>query len=104
MLICMIFSNHVRTRNTNLYVGATYTNSYHLHLAIIHKLVYISAKYYDFVWLPYMNSYRLLTIQILPNELVHHVTVRIHSLSTHAEEEARDEEQDDVSQMRQAVV
>ncbi len=39
--------------------------------------------------------FRLLTIQILQNKLVHHVTVQIHSLSTHAEEEARDEEQDD---------
>jgi hypothetical protein len=37
----------------------------------------------------------LLTIRNLANELVHHVTVRIHSLSTHAKEEARDEEQDD---------
>jgi hypothetical protein len=45
-------------------------------------------------------SYKLVyfclsTIQIPPNELVHPVTVRIHSLSTHAEEEARYEEQDD---------
>jgi hypothetical protein len=56
---------------------------------------YISAKYYDFVWLPHTNSYfHLSTIQIPPNKLVHHVTVRIHSLSTHAKEEARDEEQD----------
>ncbi len=39
--------------------------------------------------------FRLSTIQILPNELVHHVTVQIHSSSTHAKEEARDEEQDD---------
>ncbi len=39
--------------------------------------------------------FRLLTIQILPDKLVHHVTVRIHSLSTHAKEEARNEEQDD---------
>jgi hypothetical protein len=39
--------------------------------------------------------FRLSTIQISPNELVHHVTVRIHSSSTHAKEEARDEEQDD---------
>jgi hypothetical protein len=39
--------------------------------------------------------FRLLTIQILLNKLVHPVTVRIHSLSTHAKKEARDEEQDD---------
>jgi hypothetical protein len=39
--------------------------------------------------------FRLLTIQILPNELVHPVTNRIHSSSTHAKQEARDEEQDD---------
>jgi hypothetical protein len=39
--------------------------------------------------------FRLSTILIPPNELVHHVTVQIHSLSTHAKEEARDEEQDD---------
>jgi hypothetical protein len=39
--------------------------------------------------------FRLLTIRILPNELVHHLTVQIHSSSTHPEEEARDEEQDD---------
>jgi hypothetical protein len=38
---------------------------------------------------------RLLTIRIPPNELVHHVTVRIHSSSTHAKVEARDEEQYD---------
>ncbi len=37
----------------------------------------------------------LLTIQILPNELVHHLTVRIHSSSTHPKEESRDEKQDD---------
>jgi hypothetical protein len=47
-----------------------------------------------------VTSYELIyfclsTIQIPPNELVHHVTVQIHSLSTHAKEEARDEEQDD---------
>jgi hypothetical protein len=39
--------------------------------------------------------FRLSFIQILPNELVHPVTVRIHSSTTHAKEEARDEEQDD---------
>jgi hypothetical protein len=39
--------------------------------------------------------FHLLTIQIPPNKLVHHVTVQIHSSSTHAKEEARDEEQDD---------
>jgi hypothetical protein len=39
--------------------------------------------------------FRLLTIRILPNKLVHHVTVQIHSSSTHAKEEAGDEEQDD---------
>jgi hypothetical protein len=39
--------------------------------------------------------FHLSTIWIPPNELVHHLTVRIHSLSTHAEEEARDEEQND---------
>jgi hypothetical protein len=39
--------------------------------------------------------FRLSTIRILPNKLVHPVIVQIHSLSTHAEEEARDEEQDD---------
>ena len=39
--------------------------------------------------------FRLSTIQIPPNELVHPVTNRIHSFSTHAEKEARDEEQDD---------
>jgi hypothetical protein len=37
----------------------------------------------------------LLTIRIPPNKPVHHVTVRIHSLSTHAKAEARGEEQDD---------
>jgi hypothetical protein len=47
-----------------------------------------------------VTSYKLVyfclsTIQILPNKLVHHVTVQIHSSSTHAKEEARDEEQDD---------
>jgi hypothetical protein len=57
MLICMIFSNHIRTCNTDLYVGATYTNLYHLCLATMYKLIYISAKYYDFVWLPHTNSY-----------------------------------------------
>ncbi len=57
MLICMIFSNHIRTRNMDSYVGATYTNSYHRRLATIYELVYISAKYYDFVWLPHTNSY-----------------------------------------------
>jgi hypothetical protein len=36
-----------------------------------------------------------LAIQIPPNKLVHHLTVQIHSSSTHPEEEARDEEQDD---------
>jgi hypothetical protein len=54
-LICMFFANHIRTRTTDSYVGATYTNSYHLHLATIYELVYISAKYYNFVWLPHMN-------------------------------------------------
>ncbi len=39
--------------------------------------------------------FSLSTIRIPPNELVHHVTVQIHSSSTHAKEEARDEEQDD---------
>jgi hypothetical protein len=39
--------------------------------------------------------FRLSTIQIPPNEIVHYVTVRIHSSSTHTKEEARDEEQDD---------
>ncbi len=39
--------------------------------------------------------FRLSTIQIPPNKLVHHVTVPIHSSSTHAKEEARDEEQYD---------
>jgi hypothetical protein len=34
-------------------------------------------------------------MQIPPNELVHHVTVQIHSLSTHAKEKARDEKQND---------
>ncbi len=57
MLICMIFSNHIRTHNTDSYVGATYTNLYHLCLATIYKLVYISAKSYDFVWLPHTNLY-----------------------------------------------
>jgi hypothetical protein len=42
-----------------------------------------------------LEYFRLSTIQIPPNELVHPVTVRIHSSSTHAKEEARDEEQDD---------
>ncbi len=37
----------------------------------------------------------LSTIRILPNEIVHPVTVQVHSSSTHAKEEARDEEQDD---------
>ncbi len=45
MLICMFFSNHIRTRNTDSYVGATYTNLYHLCLVTIYELVYISAKY-----------------------------------------------------------
>ncbi len=53
----MIFSNHIRTRIMDSYVGTTYTNSYHLHLATIYKLVYITAKYYDFVWLRHTNSY-----------------------------------------------
>ncbi len=45
---------------------------------------------------PYELAYfRLLTIRIPPNKLVHPVTVRIHSSSTHAKEEPRDEEQDD---------
>jgi hypothetical protein len=57
MLICIFFSNHICTRNMDLYVGATYTNSYHLCLVTIYKLIYISAKYYDFVWLPHTNSY-----------------------------------------------
>ncbi len=39
--------------------------------------------------------FRLSTIRIPPNELVHPVTVQIHSSSTHSKEEARDEEQDD---------
>jgi hypothetical protein len=47
-----------------------------------------------------VTSYKLVcfhlsTIRILPNKLVHHVTVRVHSSSNHAKEEARDEEQDD---------
>jgi hypothetical protein len=47
-----------------------------------------------------VTSYELVyfclsTIQSLPNELVHHVPVQIHSSSTHAKEEVRDEEQDD---------
>ncbi len=47
-----------------------------------------------------VTSYELVyfclsTIHIPPNELVHHVTVQIHSSPTHAKEEARDEEQDD---------
>ncbi len=57
MLICLIFSNHICTRYTDSYVGAAYTNSYHLCLATIYELVYISAKYYDFVWLPHTNLY-----------------------------------------------
>ncbi len=96
MLICMILSNHIRTCNTNSYVGATYMNLYHLHLATIYELVYISAKYYDFVWLPHTNSYisACQLYEFLPtNSYI--VTVRIHSWSTHAKEEARDEEQDD---------
>jgi hypothetical protein len=57
ILICMIFFNHIRTRNMDLYVGATYTNWYHLCLVTIYKLVYIFAKYYDFVWSPHTNLY-----------------------------------------------
>ncbi len=57
ILISMIFSNHMRTRNTDSYVSATYTNLYYLCLARIYELVYISAKYYDFVWFPHTNSY-----------------------------------------------
>ncbi len=55
MLIRIIFSNHIRTRNTDSYVGSTYTNSYHLCLATIYELIYISAKYYNFIWLPHTN-------------------------------------------------
>jgi hypothetical protein len=57
MLILMIFSNHIRTCSTDLYVGATYTTWYHLCLATIYELLYISAKYYDFIWLPHTNLY-----------------------------------------------
>jgi hypothetical protein len=57
ILICMIFSNHIRTRNMDSYVSATYKNAYYLYLATIYKLVYISVKYYDFVWFPHTNSY-----------------------------------------------
>jgi hypothetical protein len=57
ILICMIFSNHIHTRNTDSYVGATYTNLYYLCLATIYELVYISAKYYHIVWCPHTNSY-----------------------------------------------
>jgi hypothetical protein len=57
MLICIIFSNLIHTRNTDSYVGTTYTNSYHLCLVTIYELVYISTKYYDFIWLPHTNSY-----------------------------------------------
>jgi hypothetical protein len=57
ILICMIFSNHIRTCNTDLYAGATYMNSYYLHLAAIYKLVNITTKYYDFIWFPHTNSY-----------------------------------------------
>jgi hypothetical protein len=47
-----------------------------------------------------VTSYKLVyfclsTIRIPPDKLAHHVTVRIHSSSTHAKEESRDEEQDD---------
>jgi hypothetical protein len=57
MLICMIFSNHIRTRNMDSYVGAIYTNLYHLHLVTIYELLYTSTKYYNFVWLPHTNLY-----------------------------------------------
>ncbi len=57
MLSCMFFSNHIRTCIMDSYVGATFTNSYHLCLVTIYELVYISTKYYDFVWLPHTNSY-----------------------------------------------
>jgi hypothetical protein len=39
--------------------------------------------------------FRLSTIRIPPNKLVHHLTVQIHSSSTHPKDKARDEEQDD---------
>jgi hypothetical protein len=57
LLIRMFFANHIRTCITDSYVGATYMNSYHLCLVKIYKLVCISTKYYNFVWLPHTNSY-----------------------------------------------
>ncbi len=57
ILIRMFFSNHIRSCITDSYVYATYTNLYHLRLVTIYKLVYISAKYYNFIWLPHTNLY-----------------------------------------------
>ncbi len=94
-----VFANHLCTRITDSYVGATYTNSYHLCLGTIYELVYV----YKILQMCMITSYelvyiRFLTIQIQSYELVHHLTIQIHSSSPHPKEEAWDEEQDDVEE------
>jgi hypothetical protein len=79
LLVRMFFANHIRTCITDSYVGATYTNLYHLRLVTIYELVYLRkilrlcmVTSYELVY------FRLSTIRIPPTKLVHHLTVQIH--------------------------
>jgi hypothetical protein len=89
LLIHMFFANHIRTCIMELYVGATYTNSYHLRLATIYKLVYVR----KILRICMITSYKLVyirfsTVQIQSYKLVHHLTIKICSSPPHPKEEA----------------
>jgi hypothetical protein len=70
LLIRMFFANHIRTRITDSYVGATYTNLYHLHLVTIYKLVYVLV----IIQICMITSYELIFICFL--------AIRIQNLQT----------------------
>ncbi len=76
----MFFANHMRTCITDSYVGATYTNSYHLHLVTIYKLPYVLVIIQICMITSYELTFiRFLAVQIQNYELVHHLTIRNHS-------------------------
>jgi hypothetical protein len=57
----MFFVNHIRTRITDSYVGATYTSLYHLHLVTIYELVYVPV----IIQICMITSYELIFIRFL---------------------------------------
>jgi hypothetical protein len=71
LLICMFFANHIHTRITDSYVGATYTNSYHLHLVTMYKLAYVLV----IIQICIITSYELIFIRFL--------AIQIQNLQTH---------------------